>query len=60
MKVKIRDSCTGCEFCADACADVFVMNNGKAVVIVDEVPPILEDIIKEIIVECPVKAITKA
>lgn len=59
MKVKIQDSCTGCEFCVDACSDVFAMSNDKAVVIIDEVPAELEDIVKEVIVECPVKAITK-
>ena len=41
MKVKVdRDACAGCELCADACPDVFEMDDDLAKAKVEEVPAV--------------------
>ena len=55
IKIRILDCCTVCEFCVDACPDVFAMGN----VLVAHIPLEMNDLINEIVQECPVKAIVK-
>ena len=57
MKVIIEDTCTSCELCVDTCPEVFRMGTEIAEVIVDEVPPELEDAVQEAVDDCPVEAI---
>ena len=58
MTVRIEDSCTGCGLCVDTCPEVFQRGSEKAEVIVDEVPPELEDAVQQALDECPAEAIT--
>jgi len=57
MKVRIEDSCTACGLCVDTCPDVFEMGDEIAEVIVDNVPPELEETAQQATDECPVEAI---
>ena len=60
MIVKINEEeCTGCEECVEACEAVFEMTeDGElAKVIMDVIPPELEDEVKEAAEECPAEAI---
>lgn len=57
MKVRIEDSCTACGLCVDTCPEVFAMGDSIAEVIVDTVPPELEDAAQQAADECPVEAI---
>lgn len=57
MKVRIEDTCTSCELCVDTCPDVFEMGPDMAQVIVDEVPPELEEAVQQAADECPAGAI---
>ena len=57
MKVRIEDNCTACGLCVDTCPDVFEMGNELAEVILDTVPPELEDSVEQAADECPVEAI---
>jgi len=57
MKVRIEDSCTACGLCVDTCPDVFEMGDEIAEVIVDNVPPELEETAQQAVDECPVEAI---
>ena len=57
MKVQIEDSCTACGLCVDTCPEVFEMGDNIAEVIVDSVPPELEETIQQAADECPVEAI---
>lgn len=59
MKIRILDCCTLCEFCVDACPDVFAMFNGRVLVLAEFIQPEMNDLIQEIVKECPVKAIVK-
>ncbi len=60
MKVRIdEDICTGCGLCADACPDVFVMEDDIAKVNVNPVPPDTEDDVRQAIQDCPVEAISE-
>ncbi|NLL30824.1 MAG: ferredoxin [Clostridiales bacterium] len=53
-----QDTCIGCGLCPTICEDVFEMgDDGKAHVMVDEVPQGLEDAAKEAEESCPVDAI---
>lgn len=52
------EKCVGCGLCADTCPEVFVMKEGKAVVILTPVPKELEEMAKRAASECPVEAIT--
>ena len=57
MKVRIEDNCTACGLCVDTCPDVFEMGDELAEVILDTVPPELEDSVQQSADECPVEAI---
>ena len=57
MKVRIEDNCTACGLCVDTCPEVFEMSDEIAEVIVDNVPPELEEIAQQTSDECPVEAI---
>jgi len=57
MKVRIEDNCTACGLCVDTCPDVFEMGDDLAEVILDTVPPELEDSVQQAADECPVEAI---
>ena len=50
------DTCTGCGLCADACPEVFEMEDDIA--IAKEVTSDVEDSCKEAAESCPVDAIT--
>ncbi|OGV58369.1 MAG: ferredoxin [Lentisphaerae bacterium GWF2_52_8] len=56
-----RDTCVGCNLCAEICSDVFSMDDqGKACAIPGEVPKNLEDSCRDAIKQCPVEAIREA
>jgi ferredoxin len=57
MKVVIEDTCTSCGLCVDTCPDIFEMGADIAEVLLDEVPPDLEDAVQQAADECPVEAI---
>jgi ferredoxin len=53
-----QDTCIGCELCPSICEEVFQMNeDGKACVIVEQVPDGCEDAAKDAEESCPVNAI---
>ena len=60
MKVIVdKDTCIGCGLCPSIAADVFDMDDdGKAEVIVEEVPSNSEEAVKESETSCPVGAIS--
>lgn len=60
MKASIdRDGCISCGLCPDVCPEVFRMaDDGKAEVIVDEVPAGAEGQAEEAADGCPVSVIT--
>ena len=53
-----KEECTGCELCTQTCAEVFKMEDDKAVVFVDPVPQGAEETCKQAAEECAVGAIT--
>ena len=54
-----KDTCIGCGLCPSMAPEVFEMDDdGKAKVIVDEVPAAAEDGTKESETSCPVNAIS--
>lgn len=57
MKVRIEDNCTACGLCVDTCPDVFTMGDQMAEVLVEVVPPELEEAVQQAADECPVEAI---
>jgi ferredoxin len=59
MRVRIdKDLCSACEMCVDACPEVFELDdNDQAQVIVDPVPPELEEACREAAEQCPSEAI---
>lgn len=58
MRVRIdEDLCAACELCVDSCPDVFEMADDVATVKVDEVPPDLEDSVRQAADDCPSEAI---
>lgn len=60
MEAKVdKDTCIGCGLCPSVCPEVFDMqDDGKAGVIVDQVPGNAEDTAKEAEESCPVNAIS--
>ena len=59
MRAKIdEETCTGCELCTETCPEVFEMDDDKAIVKVDPVPPEAEESCQEAADDCPVEAIT--
>ncbi|MCK4301674.1 MAG: ferredoxin [candidate division Zixibacteria bacterium] len=60
MKVKVdAEKCSGDAVCSEMCPEVFEMNDEDiATVIVDVVPPELEDEVREAAEACPEECIT--
>lgn len=59
MKVKVdEDACIGASACEDTCPEVFEVVDGVSTVKVAEVPPELEDRVREAVDGCPVSAIS--
>lgn len=52
-----KDACVGCGLCANMSADVFRMEDDKAMVAVAVIPADLIDSAKEAASSCPVEAI---
>jgi ferredoxin len=53
-----QDTCIGCALCPQVCPEVFKMEEDKAVVFTDPVPPAVEGKAREAAEQCPVNAIT--
>ena len=60
MKVRVDpEICAGFGVCLGLCPEVFELHDdGYAIVLVGEVPPELEDIVRQAAVQCPSNAIT--
>jgi len=59
MKVKVDENlCTGCGLCVDICPEVFEMGETVSIVKTENVPPEVEDKVREAVESCPVEAIT--
>ena len=60
MKVHInQDVCAGFGICVGICPEVFELHDdGYATVLVDEVPPELEDLVRRAESQCPAQAIS--
>ncbi|MCF7916755.1 MAG: ferredoxin [Candidatus Omnitrophica bacterium] len=59
MQAKVdQDKCIGSAQCTQTCPEVFNLEEGKAKVIVDQVPKDAEEKCKEAAENCPVDAIT--
>jgi ferredoxin len=52
-----QDLCIGCGVCPEVCPEVFEMNDDKARVIADPVPPGAEEAARDAASQCPVEAI---
>ncbi|MFH1460665.1 MAG: ferredoxin [Candidatus Omnitrophota bacterium] len=58
MKAMIdKEACVGCGLCANMCAEVYQMEDDKAILIVDEIPDSIAESAKEAASSCPVEAI---
>lgn len=53
-----EDLCTGCGLCEETCPEGFELVDDLAEVIVDEVPPGVQEEAREAAEECPVEAIS--
>lgn len=53
-----EDTCLGCGQCEEVCPDVFKLDDDKAIVVLEEIPPNLKDCCHEAEEICPVSAIT--
>ena len=51
------EACVGCGLCANMCAEVYKMEDDKAIVIGDSIPEANIDSAKEAATSCPVEAI---
>lgn len=60
MKVRVdTDLCAGFGICVGICPEVFELHgDGYATVLVDEVPPDLEDLVRRAVSQCPAQAIS--
>jgi ferredoxin len=60
MKVRIDpDVCAGFGICVGICPEVFALHDdGYATVLVSEVPPELEDLVRRAVDQCPSRAIS--
>lgn len=60
MKVHInQDICAGFGICVGVCPEVFELHDdGYATVLVDEVPPELQDLVRRAESQCPARAIS--
>ena len=58
MKVRIdQDVCIGCGLCPELCPEAYEMEGDRAVVILESIPPELEDSARQAVEQCPVDAI---
>jgi ferredoxin len=60
MKVRVDpEICAGFGVCLGLCPEVFALHDdGYAIVLVGEVPPELEDMVRKAAVQCPSNAIS--
>ncbi|TRZ48968.1 MAG: ferredoxin [Dehalococcoidia bacterium] len=59
MKVAVdAELCVGCGLCADACPEVFVMEEDKVKIKANPVPEASQDCCKKAGEDCPVSAIS--
>jgi ferredoxin len=60
MKVHVdKEICAGFGVCLGLCPQVFELHeDGYAIVLVSEVPPELEDIVRQAAIQCPSNAIS--
>ncbi len=52
-----KEACVGCGLCANMCAEVYQMEDDKAIVICDSIADEILDSAKEAASSCPVEAI---
>ncbi len=52
-----KEACVGCGLCANMCAEVYVMEDDKAIVVGDSIPEASLESAKEAASSCPVEAI---
>jgi len=58
MQVRVDvEVCTGCGVCVELCPEVFDLRDDVSVVLVDEVPEDLADVVREAAAACPTEAI---
>ena len=60
MKVHVDPNvCAGFGVCLGLCPEVFEMHDdGYAIVVVDEIPPTLEESVRQAVNQCPARAIS--